>query len=126
MKKIYTLFLVLLAVSWQYATAQQTQVADLNGNYVCLTPGVPGGLNLHVNGSAVELEFCPNVIENNCITYSEVHPTVTNGEIMARSAEPGNPPVAWQDVRFTVEEVQGKAQIKVIFADGIDYLFERQ
>ncbi|MEM0998379.1 MAG: hypothetical protein AAGN35_15070 [Bacteroidota bacterium] len=126
MKKIYFLTVILLAFATTSVFAQQTQVVELNGNYNCLTQGVPAALQFHVNGSQVELEFCPNVIDNICLTYSEVHPTVTDGQIMGRSAEPGNPPTNWDDIKFVVEEVQGRVRITAFYADGIDYVFERQ
>jgi hypothetical protein len=53
-------------------------------------------------------------------------PTLVDGQIKRKGAEPGDPPADWPDVRFVVAQNQGQVTIKAFYANGIDYEFERQ
>lgn len=124
MKKTSLLIALLIFMGFGLAKAQQTQVSDLAGEYVCSSVGIPASLEFAVQGSQIELTFCPD-IANDCNSYIEVYPTLVDGMIMQKGQEAGDPPRNWEDIRFVVEQNQGQVTIRASYADGIEYVFDR-
>lgn len=125
MKKISLLIALLTFLGFGYSAAQQMQVTDLAGDYVCTTAGLPASLTFAITKSDVELIFCPD-IANDCNSYKELFPTLVDGKIMQKNPEDTDSPINWTDIRLLVEENEGTITITASYADGIDYVFERK
>ena len=126
MKLFGIIIALLLTLSVQLGMAQQVQVGDLRGSYICLMDGAPASFELRVNGQDASFEFCWDTRESACKTYQGVSPIITEGKLLKASPQPGAAPKDWDDVIVEVANVEMKWRITVYSENGIDYVFERQ